>query len=404
MGNDKKLDLAAVASIPVVMTLANSMLIPLLPVMEKKLGISPVQASLIITVYAAIAIICIPIAGFLSDRYGRKRVIIPSLVMAALGGCVSGLAAWLLSGLTAYWVILAGRFLQGIGAAGAFPIVLPLVGDMFRQEDKVTSGLGIIETSNTFGKVLSPIIGSALALWLWYLPFLIIPFFCLISIFSVAFLVKVPSDKQEDKVTLKEFVRALKPILMKKGRWLFAIFAIGGIGMFILFGFLFYLSSILEDKYYIDGIWKGLMLAIPLTAVCLFSYLTGKVVGEKKKRMKWLNFTGLLILTAAMLICAMLPAGSLYLFMALLFAAGLGIGMALPCLDALITEGIDKKQRGTLTSIYSSMRFIGVAAGPLIASLLMEKEASLFYTFTALSGAAVLLALFAIRPMEGKPA
>jgi ACDE family multidrug resistance protein len=398
---DKKLDLAAVASIPIIMTLANSMLIPLLPIMEKKLGISSVQSSLIITVYAAIAIICIPIAGYLSDRFGRKKIIIPSLILAAIGGGISGLGAWLLTGMSAYWVILAGRFVQGIGAAGAFPIVLPLVGDMFKSEKEVTSGLGLIETSNTFGKVLSPILGSALALLLWYLPFLIIPFFCLISIVAVAFLVHTPdsqSSKPEETVTLKVFAASLQQILQQKGRWLYAIFGIGGIGMFILFGFLFYLSSILEKNHHIEGIGKGLMLAIPLTAVCLFSYLTGKLVGENKQRMKWLTFAGLVIVTAAMLGFAWLPAKTLFVLMALLFTAGLGIGTALPCLDALITEGIDKKQRGTITSLYSSMRFIGVAAGPPVTSLLLDKEAALFNTFAAIAGAAGLLALFAVKP------
>ncbi len=74
---------------------------------------------------------------------------------------MSGLGAWLFQGLAAYWIILAGRFIQGIGAAGAFPIVLPLIGDMFKNEEDVSSSLGIVETSNTMGKVLSPIIGSA---------------------------------------------------------------------------------------------------------------------------------------------------------------------------------------------------------------------------------------------------
>lgn len=50
----------------------------------------------------------------------------------------------------------------------------------------------------------------------------------------------------------------------------------------------------------------------------------------------------------------------------LLTINGVGIGLILPCLDALITEGINKEQRGTITSLYSSMRFIGVAAGPLV--------------------------------------
>lgn len=180
------------------MTLANSMLIPVLPLMKKKLNISSVQSSLIITVYAAVSIICIPIAGYLSDRYGRKIVIIIGLSIAAIGGLISGLAAWLMHSHV-YAVILAGRFIQGIGAAGAFPIVLPLVGDMFESEEEVSSGLGMIETSNTFGKVLSPVLGSALALVIWYLPLAVIPFISLISIIGVIFLVKEPKSKQKKK-------------------------------------------------------------------------------------------------------------------------------------------------------------------------------------------------------------
>jgi hypothetical protein len=78
--------------------------------------------------------------------------------------------------------------------------------------------------------------------------------------------------------------------------------------------------------------------------------------------------------------------------------AGLGIGAALPCRDALITEGIDKKLRGTITSLYSSMRFIGVAAGPPVTSLLLGKEPLLFYTFATIAGVGGLCALFAIKP------
>ncbi|TFE22597.1 MFS transporter [Cohnella luojiensis] len=56
----------------------------------------------------------------------------------------------------------------------------------------------------------------------------------------------------------------------------------------------------------------------------------------------------------------------------LLSFASTGIGAALSSFHALITEGIDKKQRGTVTSLYSSMRFIGVASGPPISALLMQ--------------------------------
>lgn len=151
------------------------MLIPVLPIMEKELDISSFQSSLIITIYSVVAIILIPIAGFLSDRIGRKKVIIPSLIIAGIGGLLAGLASWLFE--SPYILILVGRLLQGVGAAGAFPIVIPLIGDMCKSEKDVNTGLGLIETSNTLGKVLSPILGAILAAMIWYMPFLLFRFF-----------------------------------------------------------------------------------------------------------------------------------------------------------------------------------------------------------------------------------
>ena len=47
-----------------------------LPMMENEIGISPFQSSMIITIYSIVAIILIPIAGFLSNHIGRKKVIL----------------------------------------------------------------------------------------------------------------------------------------------------------------------------------------------------------------------------------------------------------------------------------------------------------------------------------------
>lgn len=401
MEQGKKWDLVAVASIPLIMTLSNSMLIPILPLMEKELGISSVQASLIITAYAGVAIVFIPIAGYLSDRYGRKKIMIPSLILAAAGGALSGVGAWLFQE-SAYLLILIGRLLSGIGAAGASPIVLPLVGDMFLREKDVSAGLGIIETSNTFGKVLSPILGSLLAALIWYLPFLVIPLFCVIAIIAIAFLVKIPKKKEKKPLELGRFISSVKYTLKLEASWLTAIFIIGGFSMFVIFGFLFYLSSVLENVYQIDGVIKGALLAIPLAALCLSSYVTGKKIGENKIIMKWVTFSGITLLVLAMLYCGLVPSMPLSQLFFLMFVSGIGIGVALPSLDALITEGISKDKRGTITSLYSSMRFIGVAVGPPAASVLMSQPSTLFFTFAGVSLAGSLLALFAILPGRKK--
>ncbi len=384
----------SISSIPLVMTLGNSMLIPVLPAMEKALDITPFQTSMILTVYSIVAIILIPIAGFLSDHIGRKKVIIPSLIIAGIGGAISGFAAWMLE--DSYWLILLGRALQGVGAAGAAPIVLPLVGDMFKKEDDVSSTLGLIETANTLGKVLSPILGAFLAGIIWYIPFFAFPFFCVISILLMAFLVKSPKSSAK-KINFKQFLHNTKKVFVNNGRWLSAIFIIGGTLMFVLFGVLFYLSETLEKIYHILGLRKGLVLALPLGALCISSFITGKKIKENKVLMKWITFIGILILTLA--IFALSFSDALWFMITMFFICGVGIGVGLPSLDALIAEGIEKEECGTISSLYSSMRFIGVAAGPPVIAILMENsERWIFYLLGGFSILGALITLFAIKP------
>jgi MFS transporter, ACDE family, multidrug resistance protein len=389
----QKWAILSLSSIPLVMTLGNSMLIPVLPSMEKKLSISSFQTSMVITVYSIVAIFLIPVAGYLSDHIGRKKVIIPSLIIAGLGGLLSGWAAWKLD--NAYWLILVGRALQGVGAAGAAPIVLPLVGDMFKNDDDVSSCLGLIETSNTFGKVLSPILGAVLAGVIWFLPFFSFPVFCFISVILVMFLVKCPEPSKP--IPFKQFFINIRKTFTEKGKWLYAIFFIGGILMLVLFGILFYLSEIFETKYGIKDVKKGLFLALPLGALCLSSFIAGKVIKKNKVLMKWLTFGG--IIAAALSILALWFSIKLWFMISMFLIAGVGIGVGLPCLDALITEGIEKEERGTISSIYSSMRFIGVAAGPPIIALLMKSATYwIFITLSGLSIIAAFVALIAIKP------
>lgn len=390
----QKWAIISLSSIPLVMTLGNSMLIPVLPSMEKELSISSFQTSMIITVYSLVAIILIPIAGFLSDHLGRKKVIIPSLIIAGIGGLIAGFAAWKME--NSYWMILAGRSLQGVGAAGAFPIVLPLVGDMFKNEDDVSSTLGLIETSNTFGKVLSPILGAFLAGFIWFLPFFSFPFFCAVSTIMMIFLVKCPKTNEKPP-PFRQFLSNLKKTFTQKGHWLYAIFFIGCILMFVLFGVLFYLSEIFETKYGIKDLKKGFFLAFPLGALCLASFITGKIIKKNKVLMKWLIFLGIIV--AAVAIASLYFSIQLWFMITMFLISGIGIGVGLPCLDALITEGIEKKERGTVTSLYSSMRFIGVAAGPPVVALLMKlSENWIFIVLSVVSILAALVTFKAVKP------
>src|SRR5690625_1467675 len=366
----QRLAILALASVPLIMTLGNSMLIPILPLLEKKLDISKLQSSYIITMYSIVTIIFIPLSGYLSDRFGRKMVIVPALILTGIGGLVSVVDAWKMD--NAFTVVIIRRILQGIGASGAMPVVIPLVGDMFKEEEEASATLGIIETSNTVGKVLSPILGAGLTARIWFLPFFSIPVFSAISVLMIIFMIKTKQEKKEEPMPFKKYWQLIKEVFREHKRWLVAVFIIGAILMFILFGFLFYLSTILEDKFDIEGIKKGLLLAIPLLALSIASYVTGKKIEDRRILMKWITFIGIVLAGCSVAVISFMHH---FIYLLIIFLiCGTGIGMALPCMDSLITESLDKTVRGAVTSIYSSMRFIGVAASPPAIAVLMKQN------------------------------
>ena len=372
------ISMIAIAFIPLVMVLGNSMLVPVLPTMKSKLDLSQFQVSLMITVFSLAAGIIIPLIGYLSDRFGRKWIIIVSLGVYGIGGIVSGIAAWLMD--DSYITILIGRIIQGIGAAGTAPIAMALIGDIYTgaQESKA---LGIIESSNGLGKILSPIIGSAIALISWFAVFFTFPILCFATAIFLWFAVK--EKKKKSGKPLPEYLESLKKIFKQKG-WLIPAFFVGAVGLFILFGVLFYLSAILEDKFKIDGMIKGFILAIPLLGMVVTAYITGAKIKQNKPFIRKIMVIGLILLTSSMFAVSFFQ--QIYLMIGLLTIGSVGTGLLLPCLNTLITGAVEKAERGMITSLYGSVRFLGVAFGPPLFSALMKvSHKTVFFSMAGLS-------------------
>lgn len=389
--------IVSLTSIPLIMTLGNSMLIPVLPKLEDKVGITSFQSSMIITSYSVAAIFLIPVAGYLSDRFGRKIVILPSLILALIGGLIAGFASWKMD--DPYTMIIAGRIVQGIGAAGAMPIVLPLVGDLYQDDDeKISSTLGIIETSNTFGKVLSPILGSIFAAFLWFLPFFSISALSLISIVLIFFFVKAPKDDDEP-LKFKEFLRNTKKVFKEEGKWLYTVFLNGVLVMLILFGMLFFLSENLEKVHDIKGIKKGFVLAIPLLLLCIASFISGRKIKGNLGRIKKIIIASLIAMSVSIVFVGF-TSKKLILLLVVTSIAGIAIGALLPALDTIITDNIGKELRGTVSSFYSSARFIGVAAGPPIMSLVMKSYLNVSYITAGVLGFILLFVVLKFIKVE----
>ncbi|HHY74826.1 MAG TPA: MFS transporter [Bacillus bacterium] len=388
----------AIGSIPLILVLGNSMLIPILPKMKSELNISQFQVSLIITVFSIAAAISIPILGYLSDRFSRKAVIIPALIAYGAGGLLAGAAtAWFSN---PYMWMIAGRILQGIGAAGTAPIAMALTGDLFKGGEQ-SRVLGLVEASNGFGKVVSPIIGSLLALLFWYAAFFAFPVFCLLSILLTIFFVHEKKKKKEPP-PVANYVKGLFSVFKQEGRWLFTTYLAGATCLFTLFGILFYISDVLEKTYDTDGVLKGGILAIPLLFMTITSYITGSKIGKKMLLMKKLIIIGFLFMTVSF--AALVFFEKLVLFIAILVISSIGTGLVLPCVNSFITGSVEASRRGFVTSLYGSVRFLGVAIGPPIYGWLMEwSRAGMFLATASLTFLVGILCIVMIHVKNENP-
>lgn len=395
--NNSAMTIAAIGSIPLILVLGNSMLIPVLPKMKQELDISQFQVSLTITLFSVAAAVSIPILGYLSDRFSRKAVIIPALILYGSGGLLAGVAsAWFSN---QYLWIMVGRIMQGIGAAGTAPIAMALTGDLFDggKESKV---LGIVEASNGFGKVISPILGSLLALLVWYSVFFAFPVFCLISIILTSIFIK--EKKKNDKpMKIRKYAKGLLSVFQQEGRWLFTTYLAGAVCLFTLFGILFYLSDILEKDYDMKGVTKGLILAIPLLFMTATSYVTGSKIKKKMKLMKYLIVFGLVLMSVSFAVLVFFK--KLIPFISILAVSSIGTGLALPCINSFITGSVGKERRGFVTSLYGSVRFLGVAIGPPVYGWLMDwSRTGMFLVTAALTAFVALLVFSLVRIKHGR--
>jgi len=392
MNKTSRLQLLSLASIPLIMVLGNSLIIPVLPDLGQALGLGSFRTSLVITLFSIPAGVIIPLAGFLSDQFGRRKVIIPALVIYGLGGLVSGIPPFFSFPAPFAW-LLAGRIIQGVGAAGTAPIAMALTGDLFQGQER-SQALGIIESANGLGKVVSPILGSAIGLIAWYAALLSFPVFVAPVIVLMLLFTREP-EALKTPPGFAGYLASLKNIFARKTAFLFSSFLAGLVVLLALFGVLFFLSEYLESRYHLAGIPRGGALAVPVLFMSATSFLTGFLIKRKVTLMRLFVLAGLALLTVSLYLLSVPALMRTWTFFAFISLAGTGTGLVLPCLNTMVTSSVGPDERGLITSLYGSVRFFGVAAGPPLFGFLMSKGLPpMFRVAAALAAAATLVALF----------
>jgi multidrug resistance protein len=129
-------------------------ILPLLPFWAERLGAGSVGVGLLLTLYALAQFIFTPVLGSLSDRYGRRPIILTSLLIEALSLALSALAGSLP-------ILLVARFIGGLGASNTGS-AQAVVADVTPVEGRVR-GMGLIGAAIGLGFVVGPALGGLLA-------------------------------------------------------------------------------------------------------------------------------------------------------------------------------------------------------------------------------------------------
>ncbi len=178
-----------------------SMVIPLLPLLAKSLGATDLMYGIIISSNAIAMLVFGPLWGKLSDKYGRK----PILMISQAG---TGLAFLLLAFSNSLYIIFAGRILDGI-FSGQFPIIRAYISDVTTPQTRA-SQMSKIMVGYTSGMIIGPLLGGILGTFGWWYPMI---FASLLSIISIILTLKVlvesmPRERIKDLKIKRELIKA----------------------------------------------------------------------------------------------------------------------------------------------------------------------------------------------------
>ncbi|MCT4605617.1 MAG: MFS transporter [Marinisporobacter sp.] len=386
------LKIMALSFVPFIMVLGNSMLIPVFTDIKRELEINQYEVSLMISYFSFPAAIWIPFLGLLSDRIGRKKVLVPSLIVYGLGGTISGISSVLYK--DPYEYILIGRVIQGFGAAGTSPIAMALVSDMFSSENR-SKALGIIEASNGIGKIASPIIGSIIALIAWYMIFFSYSILTIPVALCIWFLIE-EDPKIAERKDLKKYFQEIGTITKNKRMSIFLCFVTGFIALFILYGLLANVSDILGNEQENHFLGRGFIVALPLLSMAIASYWFGTYMKKRDHFYKIFIIVSLMICSLATSCIPYLKEYIHRLF--LLEVIATSIGIILSVLNIFVTSCIPKGKRGVITALYNSFRFLGISFGPIFFNEFYKGTTKIF--FLPLMG--IMISILFIQYVDAK--
>jgi len=329
----------------------NTLVSPLLPEIIADFGVSSAFAGVLVAAGSLPGVVLAPVAGLLADRYGRRTVLVPALMIFGLAGL--GVA----SAPNAV-VFVAMRLLQGCGAAGLINLAVVMIGDWWEETDRarmIGRNGAVLTTCLATFPVVSGWAGGAFG---WRVP---------LAAYGVAVLVAVlaaglPRATRQSQPLRVQLANAT-PYL--RSRAMFGA-AGAGLGVFVLvFGLVLTLLPVYaESTFGLDPSQRGVLLATAAVPNAAMATSLGRLRARFSQERLFLA-AGLVLATALVLAAL---AGSIVALFVAVGVFGAGEGLMVPSLQERSTSVAPASSRGLAVATFVAAARGGQTVGPVSAT------------------------------------
>jgi DHA1 family tetracycline resistance protein-like MFS transporter len=332
------------------------LIIPVLPYYVESFGVSDIVITTLFATFSLFSFFSAPLLGMISDRKGRRPVLILSLASSAVG--------WLVFAFSkSVFGLFLGRIIDG-SAAGNISTAQNYLVDISKDDKERTKNLGLIGAIFGIGFIIGPLVGGVLSHVYMKLPFIVVGIMATVNtILAYFFLPETNHNRNTKKISINPFSPIIKAFKNKKVLPFFSAWLLFGIAISLNQSiFALYIAKIFSWTV----IASGFLMALVGVIISLNqAFLINKV---------WLKY----FKESLLMVWIFVPFAIGYLVMAIPFKFAFLFGLIVTALsqstlmvvmNSQIIGFADKKEQGEMMGILTSIMSLSTVIGPILGGI-----------------------------------
>ncbi|QTD42473.1 MFS transporter [Sporosarcina sp. Te-1] len=362
------------------------LIIPIMPQFLGTFGAAGSVLGFLIAIFSFAQFIFSPLAGGLSDRHGRKKIIIFGLIIYGLSQLAFSLS-------TEIWMLFIARFFSGFGSAFIVPPMMAFVADITAYEDR-GKGMGMLGASMSLGFMIGPAIGGFLSKVSLEFPFYVAAGAAIFAAILSIFILPNPTPTANQDNARKKQDNILAQLVRSTKTPYFVILLVMFVFSFGLANYQSTISLYVDHKYgYTPSQIAVLITVGGFVGVVVQTFVINPLF-KRFGEMKIILFN--LVLAAVSMVC-ILAVNTFWTILAVATVFSIATSLLRPAVNTLVSK-LAGDEQGFAAGMMNAYMSLGNMVGPALAGSIFDIN----ITFPYMVGTAILFVCFGIASYWAK--